>query len=555
MIQHHDEVVQVSAFSFLKNIESFNTLRILTFTVTPALLFWDTVRVHNVLYTCCAVQCPYHFAETRMDAVTDLLPPQASDSLGTSPRSTSRPLRRGEWSWSKCCESQLQELQFLLMQYDTKKVLLQREGNYWVLPGTLIPNDSFQSSFEPIYVIPTVHEILGAVFPMALLRQVWRKEKQITVRDTVTAYEKTVILMECVEEVVSFEKQDYRWIPLQDADVFHLSQEAAATIHREIKMSLHGVQPLSRSSWQRPGWLFVTLSWTKELLLCKYNAYLSQDVIQLRSSHLGIILLAKTTAGQFFVKCTSHLANDAAYTRALARVAPAYVAAPVAVDVKKQIMITADYGKILNTFGMLQAERKRLTKDYVRLQMATIDKTEELIHAGFPDLRLARLFEHIDRLAACPKFASLGNSERSRADVEYFCKNAQLFKDRLGKMVDCNLPPTVTHNDLWATNAYKPTNTENYMFFDFVEAYISHPFASSAGGLDKECFLQEWSARSQLTMAELDKSFCVGQAFHRLAVLILRLREGSVAELPESEECFHDARSNLFAFLLYFRSG
>ncbi len=52
------------------------------------------------------------------------------------------------------------------------------------------------------------------------------------------------------------------------------------------------------------------------------------------------------------------------------------------------------------------------------------------------------------------------------------------------KLESLQLPDCVTHNDLAFFNVYKPATAENYMFFDFGEGFLGHPFMSQLSGLN-----------------------------------------------------------------------
>ncbi len=93
-------------------------------------------------------------------------------------------------------------------------------------------------------------------------------------------------------------------------------------------------------------------------------------------------------------------------------------------------MVTADYGKILNPFDMSNAEMDRLMRNYAHLQMETIGKAKELVSAGCPDFRVPKLLEHIDELALCPLFMTLGNSERSPKKCCLFLREHRFVQDR-----------------------------------------------------------------------------------------------------------------------------
>ena len=465
-------------------------------------------------------------------------------------------LARHEWSWEVCIENKLQELQALVVCYETKHVLLKKEKNRWILPGRLFPNSRFPSAFQPYLAIPDLHHVIGAKLSLTVLRQAWRRVRRVCIGNEILFLEKTVLLVACAlckeeresKADVDLQTHGYQWIPIDQAHIFHADEEALAKTKEEMNWVMREAQPENRLSWQRRGWMASTVSWMLKQLESKCSAPKADDISHIRSSHLGTILRANTTTGCFFLKCTSALANDASYTQALGEIVPDYVAPPVAVDLKKQMMLTADYGEILSPWDLSDAERKRLTRSYVQLQIATIDRVEELITAGMPDMRVPKLLEHVDRLAGCCAFQSLGNSESSQKDVEFFCKNIDLFKAEIGKLETFEFPATVTHNDLTTSNIYKPDGKDNYMFFDFVEGYVSHPFVLWLQLLHEETYLREWSAWSEAGEDELPKLLYTGGTCHLLALIILHLREAQAAEFPECEEHFGSVRSSLRKF-------
>ena len=149
------------------------------------------------------------------------------------------------------------------MRYDERKVLLHREESHWVLPGCLRPRRDFPSVYEPPRTISIIQEEVGVPLSMVLLRHIWREVKQIDVDNEICSYEKAVILMECTERNVTSEgdsatgQKGYMWIPLQEANVYHLIWEAAEAIRREIAWAIDIAPPCNRLSWQRPKWFAV----------------------------------------------------------------------------------------------------------------------------------------------------------------------------------------------------------------------------------------------------------------------------------------------------------
>lgn len=90
------------------------------------------------------------------------------------------------------------------------------------------------------------------------------------------------------------------------------------------------------------------------------------------------------------------------------------------------------------------------------------------------------------------------------------------------------IPSTVTHNDMFMNNMYKPAHSDNYMFFDLIEGYVAHPFAVDMNGIDRKSFLEEWTAYG--TMEQLQNWRNVGSGLRVLIKLILRLQEANMLE-------------------------
>ncbi|KAI0557785.1 Protein kinase-like protein [Gracilaria domingensis] len=449
-------------------------------------------------------------------------------------------LKRGEWSWDTCIANDFQELQALVVSLKYKKVLVKQEEGRHVLPGCLYSRVDFPSAFQPVHIIPDVQDMIDSDSPLVFLRQLWRRLKPVVVDLYHREYEKVVVLLEFTDQVpvdcdgflYPQDEQVLRWIPVEEANVFHMIDEAQTSIGNEMKRIAAGIEPENRLSWQRQGWFHMATSWMKHQLSTVCEASITGDIIQLRSSHLGAILAAETTRGRFFLKCTSVVSNDASFTRMLASLSPSHVKSPVAVDAKRQLLLTADYGDIIDPGDLCEKERLRFTSNYAHLQMDTMNRIEELIAAGFPDMRYSKLLEHLERLNSCSFFGALGNfDERVRMEVQFFRNSREQIETELAKLETVpQLAATVTHNDLFRSNIYWNGDAGKYMFFDFVESYISHPFACEMANIDEKQYLREWSANTGATTRELEKLWSPSYMSHLFAVLVLRLEEAQNAD-------------------------
>lgn len=113
-------------------------------------------------------------------------------------------------------------------------------------------------------------------------------------------------------------------------------------------------------------------------------------------------------------------------------------------------MVTVKYGEILEAFRFTKLEKEHLGRDYARLQQASIGKTNELIVAGLPNFRTTTFLEHIDQLPLYPGLKALSKSEDTVEHVGFYCNKTGKFKKELMELIDSNMPPTVTNNDLFS---------------------------------------------------------------------------------------------------------
>ncbi len=210
-----------------------------------------------------------------------------------------------EWSWETCIAHELHELQFLIVCHSAKKVLVKHEECRWVLPGCCYPFRELPSVFKPPVVIPEVQKLVGCTIPLSFVRQAWRGTRPVPTSKFFENYEKYVMLMACDEEFtsehgVNLSKHGYMWMPVGEVRVSHLIEEAAVSIETELRYVENGTQPEHRVTWQRLGWLRTATSWMMKQLRLKHDAVMREEVIHLRSSYIGAIIQAETTAGRFF---------------------------------------------------------------------------------------------------------------------------------------------------------------------------------------------------------------------------------------------------------------
>lgn len=412
-------------------------------------------------------------------------------------------LPRDQWTWSTFSDLSLHEFQALIIDYERKQVLLKRDGTRWIMPAYAGDNKRYESSYLPEFVKGKLLEELDTKMDMCVLRQVWRDTMRLNRNNFNFTLEKAVVLVHALSVEVLHDANNnddsqkesgnqYLWVPLRDASIFHAIADARKVVGEEIRWAMQAAVPLRRLRWQCPGWMESTLNWMQDILDRTVGVRITQKVFVERSTDLGTVIIAETSDGKFFLKCTPPWQNDASYTEALSKISPNFVAAPIAVDVQKQVMITKDYGKILDPHFLKQSERIKMTQDFVNLQRDAVGRVDELVRAGMPDFRLDAFLAKIARVVEHPSFLGLFEYSEYREGVNFLQHNVDKISAKVRDLYGSGVPATVTHNDLWASNFYKHANDERFLFFDWVDSYVAHPLASELDGLEKRTYITEW---------------------------------------------------------------
>lgn len=463
-------------------------------------------------------------------------------------------LKREEWTWSKFNDLLLQEFQALIVDYDHKRVLLSREEGRWIMPAYVGDEDNYESSFLPEFVKDKLWKVLGSKIDLCVLRQIWRKEMDVVKDMNGYLLEKAVVLVQFLskregpneEWRVIAQKgtgKEYEWVPLANADVYHLFPDAQAAITNEVMWIMRDRVPENRLRWQRPGWMNSSTSWMRKVLVRDLGALMVKPTLVERSTPFGTIIIAKTSQGNFFLKCTPPWQNDAAYTEALARVAPKFVAAPVAVDVGKQVMITSDYGEILIPSLFNDEDKTKLTLDFVNLQQEAVGKVDELVSAGLPDFRVHGLKKKLDWLVSCRSLEAMMEWKEYQKAIDFLQNNLVKLKEKVEELYRTGVPPTVAHNDLFLSNVYKKEGCDNFMFFDWVMGYVAHPLTGVLDGLERTVYIKEWEKYANVEGLETWLTF--GQRVGMLIEFIVIIQEAEGVEEADHNEKIEEAGRKL----------
>lgn len=289
-----------------------------------------------------------------------------------------------------------------------------------------------------------------------------------------------------------------RWVGITELDELtftHPQQRVAVEAYLD-EAALETV-PVLRVPWARPGWQRDTETWIRAQLVQLGNPA-TGPIEQIKHWFLSCILQAPTAHGQVYFKVTNSsplMVNEAVVTQALAQLFPRFMPKPLWVDPVRQWMLLADFGSEVG-WGAPVEIRAEALRDLARLQIESAGQLDELLAIGCIDRRLAQLAEQIDPLLNDAVMLAYVDVEKQ----QQLWAAAPRLKALCAQLDQYAVPATLVHGDMHMSNVARRTEaapaTGHYLFFDWSDACIAHPF------LDLIELLDEGDAAAQIQLRD-----------------------------------------------------
>jgi hypothetical protein len=231
--------------------------------------------------------------------------------------------------------------------------------------------------------------------------------------------------------------------------------------------------------WTRPGWFDSVTAWLNgQLEQLDYQA--SGEVEQFALTDWSCIVRVATRQGVLYVKCCDpNFGHEPELTLALSQLWPTAVPRVLAINRQHAWMLMEDAGTLLSD----DRERARsidcwreVLPRYARMQIEAVEHTPFLLEHGCPDHRLENLPAILEQALAHQDMLLLGEPDGLSAD-EYtrLCTLVEQLPALCSKLASYSIPETLHHDDLHAGNIMV-SDDDNYIFFDWAESFIAHPF-------------------------------------------------------------------------------
>jgi Phosphotransferase enzyme family len=232
--------------------------------------------------------------------------------------------------------------------------------------------------------------------------------------------------------------------------------------------------------WQQPAWHEAVREWI-HTQLAHHKITVSAAIEQIHLRPWSTVLRVPTSQGNVFFKASmAMLAPEAALTQYLANLKVDFLPQLLAVDVARGWMLLRDGGERLREALQANPDLKRweeLLPTYAKLQIELSKHLKQIEKLNVPNWRLARLPQLYQSL--------LAETSRFRIDMEngITAQQYQQLTDLLDvinakceQLARYHIPEAVHHGDFHDGNIF--FNAGQYVFFDWGDCSISHPFFS-----------------------------------------------------------------------------
>ncbi|GAB4580112.1 MAG: hypothetical protein Fur0022_28510 [Anaerolineales bacterium] len=175
-----------------------------------------------------------------------------------------------------------------------------------------------------------------------------------------------------------------RWVNATDCAGIPFAQPHLAPSLTAYLTALEtGSVPDQRPAWARPAWEQAVRAWIASEL-ARHGDPL-QELEQRKQWGISSVIRAKTDGQDVYFKTTNpHMSlfvNEACVTQRLSEMFPAYIPAPLSVDIERDWMLLAKFDQLFQREMPLETKAEALRR-FAHLQIQTIDQTDALLAAG-----------------------------------------------------------------------------------------------------------------------------------------------------------------------------
>lgn len=238
-----------------------------------------------------------------------------------------------------------------------------------------------------------------------------------------------------------------------------------------------------RVPWYTPGWYAEAVTWAAEQL--RQLGYPEiREIRQVRCWQRSCVLRISTLAGDVYFKAVPTMfRHEPKLTQWMARGYPRRSPRVLTIDDARHWMLLRDFGsetldKVADTVFWADAIRR-----FGRLQFDLAHESAHLLDLSCPDRRVALIAEDIEPLMADEGVFLPGQEGGlSREEIAALRGMVQRLRTMCDELAEIGIPDSLEHGDFYPGQV--AISEGQYLFFDWSDASLSHPFFSLANLLD-----------------------------------------------------------------------
>jgi hypothetical protein len=346
---------------------------------------------------------------------------------------------------------------------------------------------------------------------------------------------------------------DTRWIASTDLAAMALTPTALSDLLGP--WFLEGqtdFTPVTRPAWERPGWYADAARWIETE--CAHLGYVPSGPVEQEKAawSLSCILKVPTSNGVLYFKVDdAKPPSEPAIIDRLAQRWPSNVPDIIAADHDRRWMLMRDFGKC-SLDGQPIGRWNTANHTFATIQVACTEDLAPWLLLGCPDLRIPVLATHMDRLL------DDDDALRINAPGGLTMSETTRLRDSLPRLHDLwndlaaiPIPTSIVQQDFRHGNLVM--RGESYVFYDWRDTVISHPFFACCRFLDflqyrplprcglpvNECaqsitnaYLQPWT--HILGLADLKRAFELARRLNPIYLAIRWYLDGPYFESTSS---------------------
>jgi hypothetical protein len=289
--------------------------------------------------------------------------------------------------------------------------------------------------------------------------------------------------------------EEYSWAKFDRVSPNDISGSPRAAIQKLLQTGAMGHGPFSRL-----GWTAELMNWAETESSPNHSRF-SGHLQQLNGGDDGtLIQISRINAAPYWFKASNDIGRaELRFTRLLSQRFPDYVPRLIATHEDWNGWLMEDAGTSLDQLGAVHSTHLyRLGRALANLQISSIDQVDELIDAGFPDLRIPSLREGIIQLTPAIEHAIQAQRFESapHLTMNRVHEVLEVFYEACCALEDLPVPDTLIHNDINPGNLL--FGEGQWVFTDWEFAAVSNPFVTMehlTAQLNQDGGTREWIGR------------------------------------------------------------